>query len=286
MRTSLMSIAVIVAAVSPALAETKAEKAEKAKAKKLYDSGLKHYNLSEYPEAIKDWKESYSISKKPLLLFNIGQAYRLSGDCKMAGNFYDSYQREEPNPKNQDELDEAVAICAKEKAAADTPKPVDKSVDKPVDKPVVPVKTPVEGPKDNLKTGPEVGQAGGGGEDQVDQPESTATTTGGGLRKVGIGVAAVGVALGGAGIYFALKSGSTADELDNYEGPWGPTQMDIQDRGEKQARFGWILGGAGIAAIVAGGVMIAIGGPKTVESSSVSVVPTRGGAALGYSFSF
>jgi len=50
----------------------------KAKAKQLYDEGLRHYNLAEYPDAIASWKESYRLSKAPLLLFNLGQAYRLA----------------------------------------------------------------------------------------------------------------------------------------------------------------------------------------------------------------
>ena len=103
-----------VLAATPALAD------DTAKAKQLYDEGLRHYNVAEYPQAIESWKQAYLISKKPLLLFNIGQAYRLSGDCKQAMTFYDNYQNAEPTPKNQDELDQAIAVCK----AAPT-KPVD-----------------------------------------------------------------------------------------------------------------------------------------------------------------
>lgn len=274
MRASIVGLTVLVAAASPAAAQSKQDKA---KAKALYESGLNHYNLAEYPEAIKDWKEAYSLTKKPLLLFNIGQAYRLSGDCKLAGTFYDTYQREEPNPKNQDELDQALALCAK-----GPDKPIDKKpvVTKPVD--TKPVETkPIE-PKP-----PVVGQAGGGDADggEVDQPEPE-TSSGGGLRKIGIGVAAVGVVAGGVAIYFAMDSGKIADELNGYEGEWGDEEVALESKGESRARLGWIMGGVGIAAIAAGGVMIAIGGPKAVESSSVGVLPTRGGAAVGWSFKF
>ena len=101
-----------VLAATPALAD------DKAKAKQLYDEGLRHYQVAEYTQAIDAWKEAYLISKKPLLLFNIGQAYRLSGDCTQAITFYDNYTEAEPNPKNQDELDQAVAACK-------NPKPTD-----------------------------------------------------------------------------------------------------------------------------------------------------------------
>src|SRR6185503_4767722 len=79
-----------------ALATTTAYADDKAKAKQLYDEGLRHYQVAEYTQAIDAWKQAYLISKKPLLLFNIGQAYRLSGDCAQAMTFYDNYQEAEP----------------------------------------------------------------------------------------------------------------------------------------------------------------------------------------------
>ena len=238
------------------LAAATAHADDKKKAKTLYDQGLNHYNLAEYTDAIKSWKEAYRLAKKPLLLFNIGQAYRLSGDCKQAMIFYDSYQREEPNPKNQDELDEALKLC-KDAKPSDKPvtsvtPPVTPTTTKPADKPVTPPVTPsvTTKPADKPVTPPvttkpadkpadkPVGQveAPPPDDEPVDEPEPT--TTGGGMRKIGIGIGAVGIVLGGA------------------------------------------------AMAVAGGVMFAIGGPKAVETSSVSVVPTKGGAAFGYSFRF
>jgi tetratricopeptide (TPR) repeat protein len=111
MRSWMLGLALVLA-TTPALAD------DKAKAKALYDEGLRHYQVAEYAQAIDAWKQSYLMSKKPLLLFNIGQAYRLSGDCKQAMTFYDNYQDAEPNPKNQDELDQAIAAC---KAQGDKP---------------------------------------------------------------------------------------------------------------------------------------------------------------------
>lgn len=300
MRLSI-SLALVLAATSPALAD------DKAKAKALYEEGLKHYNLAEWQDAIKSWKESYLLSKKPLLLFNIGQAYRLSGDCKQAGVFYDSYQREEPNPKNAAELEEALALCAKQ-----GDKPVDKPIDKPIDKPVKPIDKPVTtnqttnqttnptttnptttnptttttttAPPNPTVTNPVVAQASEPA--QPEQPVDTGpTTTGGGLRKIGIVVGGAGVVMGGLAIYFALDASSAASDLDGYTGEWGPDQIDLEAKGERSATLGKVLGGVGIAAIAAGGVMFAIGGPKA-ESSGVAIAPTRGGAAFSWSTRF
>src|SRR5690348_18430374 len=122
MRSWMLGLALVLAA-TPAVAD------DKAKAKALYDEGLRHYQVAEYPEAIEAWKQSYLLSKKPLLLFNIGQAYRLSGDCKHAMTFYDNYQEADAKPSNQDELDQAVAACKTQldKAARSEERPVRKA---------------------------------------------------------------------------------------------------------------------------------------------------------------
>jgi hypothetical protein len=262
----LNSCLIVLACASPALAD------DKAKAKTLYQEGLNHYNLAEWQEAIKSWKESYILSKKPLLLFNIGQAYRLSGDCKQAMIFYDSYQREEPNPKNGAELEEALALCAKQ-----PDKPVDKPVNKPLDKPVVttpPVDKPVV-----VAQKPEPQQP-------VEPVDSGPTTSGGGLRKVGYIVGGAGVVMTGVGIYFALDASSTASDLDGYMGEWGQEQIDLEASGKNSATMGKVFTGLGVAAVVAGGVMYVVGGPKSVESSGVAIAPTRGGAAMSWSLRF
>jgi hypothetical protein len=51
------------------------------RARELYLEGKRNYDLADYPRAIAAWKESYTLSGAPMLLFNIGQAYRLAGDC-------------------------------------------------------------------------------------------------------------------------------------------------------------------------------------------------------------
>lgn len=265
----VISCLVVSAFVSPAFAD------DKAKAKALYQEGLNHYNLAEWQDAIKSWKESYKLSKKPLLLFNIGQAYRLSGDCKQAMNFYDTYQREEPNPKNAAELEEALALCAKQ---PDKPLVDTKPVDKPLDKPVTPITTTPPTKPDVV-----VAQA-----QQLppEQPIDTSpTTTGGGLRKIGYVVGGAGVVVTAAGIYFALDASSKASDLDGYMGEWGQEQIDLEASGKSSATMGKVFTGLGVAAVVAGGVMYVIGGPKSVETG-VAIAPTRGGAAIGWSTQF
>jgi tetratricopeptide (TPR) repeat protein len=256
MRSWMLGLALVVAA-TPAIAD------DKAKAKALYDEGLRHYQVAEYPQAIDAWKQSYLLSKKPLLLFNIGQAYRLSGDCKQAMTFYDNYQDAEPKPKNQDELDQAVAVCKTQldkpapTPAVSTTQPAEQAPVEP--KPVEPVAT--EPPH----TAP--------------PPELVAHH---GHRKLGLVLAAAGVALEGGAIYFALDGKSKGDDVADATA-WNQHTKDLQSAGQRDNKLAIGLGVVGAAALVTGVVFI-VTGRHTPEN--FAVVPTRDGAQIGWSQTF
>lgn len=67
-----------------------ADAGDKAKARKLYREGQTQYDLGNFDEAIRLFKQAYSMSPFSSLLFNIAQAYRLKGDCQ-ALFFYKRY---------------------------------------------------------------------------------------------------------------------------------------------------------------------------------------------------
>src|SRR5215813_608889 len=95
--------------------------ADQARARKLTDEGLTHYNVAEYDQAIESFKAAYVISKAPGLLFNIAQAYRLKGDCAQALHFYKNYLRVEPSAKQRAKAQarvEEMSRCTRERAAA------------------------------------------------------------------------------------------------------------------------------------------------------------------------
>jgi tetratricopeptide (TPR) repeat protein len=247
-------------------------KKDRARAKQLYDEGLSHYNLAEYDAAITSWKESYLLTKAPLLLFNIGQAYRLSGDCSKANTFYDTYQREQPDPRNREELEQAVALC---KSAPAKP---DKSVvtpDKPIvtpDKPIVAPDRPVVIPDKS-------------GVSAVPAVPPPASDPGHGKRVAGMVVGVVGLAVTGGGVYFGLAARSQSSKLDGFKGEWGTEQTAIQSKGKRDAKLAWGLGGAGVAAIVAGGILYYLGGPSS-ETEGIAIAPTDGGAQLAWGTRF
>jgi tetratricopeptide (TPR) repeat protein len=242
-----------IVALTALLASSDARADNKSRGKALYEEGLRHYNVSEYAEAIKIWKEAYLLAKRPVLLFNIGQAYRLSGDCTQALTFYDSYRREQPKLDNQEELAQAETVCKTklaEKPVEPSPPPAD----------VTPPSPPPPAPA-----------------------QLTHATSG--MRKAGVVIGIAGVVTGGIAVYFASDASSTSDSLDQYSGEWEAAQQQQYEDGKRSEKLAWGLGLGGLGAIGVGVALYVLGGAST-ESSAVAVVPTRGGAQVGWSFTF
>jgi len=83
-----------------------------ARARALYDQGMRHYNLGEYDTATDAFKQGYKLSGNPGFLYNIAQAYRLKGDCAQALTFYRSYLRADPQAENRAAVEERIAALA------------------------------------------------------------------------------------------------------------------------------------------------------------------------------
>jgi len=252
-----------------------------AKAKQLYDEGFRHFNVAEYPQAIDSWKQAYLISKKPLLLFNIAQAYRLSGDCKQAMTFYENYQNSEPSIKNQDELDQAIAACKAADAKPVEPKPVEPAPVVPTPPPTQAITTTTPPVTDTHVTAPP-------------PPTTTTTTTqppppaeptesSNNRRQIGLIVGIAGVVAEGGAVLFALQGSSKAHDAENVA-MWDQHAMDLQSAGQRDNKLAWGFGIAGGAAIAAGVVLYVTGGASAEHG--VAIVPTRGGAQVGWAHSF
>src|SRR6185436_4713873 len=88
-------------------------------AREHYEAGLTHYNLGEFKQAIEEFKKAYELSKRPGLLFNIAQAYRLDRQWAQAASFYRTYLRLVPDAENADDVEEFIAESDREQAAQD-----------------------------------------------------------------------------------------------------------------------------------------------------------------------
>lgn len=91
-------------------------------AKAKSELGRRHYELGEYKTAIAAYREAYLILPSPGVLFNLGQAYRLAGDCTAAASAYRSFlrsEREGPARQLANEQLTAVDACARRETDAD-----------------------------------------------------------------------------------------------------------------------------------------------------------------------
>jgi tetratricopeptide (TPR) repeat protein len=76
--------------------------------RQYYQSGVTHYELSEYDAAVKDFKEAYRLSNDPAYLFNIAQSYRLQRKCGDAMQFYQRYLTNVGEISNRDKVQARV----------------------------------------------------------------------------------------------------------------------------------------------------------------------------------
>lgn len=86
-------------------------------AKARYESGVRHFDLSEYDRALGDFKEAYRNKPDPVFLYNMAQCHRKLGHTDDAITFYQSYLRRAPDAKNRDEVERRIAELESLRAA-------------------------------------------------------------------------------------------------------------------------------------------------------------------------
>lgn len=135
-----MRIAISVAILLVALcAQAAAPNPNRAKAKALYESAITHYNLSEYGDALTDFKEAYRLVNDPALLFNIAQCHRQLKAFDEAARVYRAYRRESPDALNRAEVDRIITQMDEAIAEQHTQSPPTGTLPPPVVAPVSPV---------------------------------------------------------------------------------------------------------------------------------------------------
>jgi tetratricopeptide (TPR) repeat protein len=97
MRALVVSLALLLLGSSVALAQTKDEK----EAEKAFKAANTAYEAKDYPKAVEGFLRAYQLAPKfNALLFNIGQAYRMSGDAEKALSYYEKFVQFEPGSPN------------------------------------------------------------------------------------------------------------------------------------------------------------------------------------------
>jgi tetratricopeptide (TPR) repeat protein len=91
--------------------------AEAAESRRHYGIAVRAYDLAEYEEALREFKEAYRIVGDPAFLFNIAQCHRKLGHPVDAISFYKTYLRRAPNTPHRAEVERLIADLEKGEAA-------------------------------------------------------------------------------------------------------------------------------------------------------------------------
>lgn len=249
--------------------------ADEQKAAELYQQGKTHFDLAEYDKAIEAFKESYKLSKLPILLYNIAQAYRQMGDCENALTFYKNYLRNDPDADNRAKVEQRIAE-------------MDTCVKDPNHKKPVPDVKPDVAPPDVKQ--PDVKQPDV--KPDVKQPEVKPPVEephgarGGGKKIAGYVTGGVGAVLIGMGVYYTGVAKDKQDQVEKGCTPgcdWAnePELRAADSDGKAAQRNSIILYSVGGAALVGGAVLYFWGAHDAKASDThVSVAPGDGGGML------
>jgi tetratricopeptide (TPR) repeat protein len=249
-RLSGLSILTMLAVAGTALpsAPAQAQRSERQRrdqkkaARVHYERGRVHHERHEYDQAIREYLLAYELQPSAGLLFNIAQAYLLSGNREKALEYYRAYLREEPEGEVADLARQRIETIEGELAAeALEMPPVDEAPPADQGQDAAPVAgrdaTAPEPPADSAPTG----------------------SPGAGLRWTGLAVAGLGLVGVGLGVKFGLDARDVQDRIDRQpEGtPW--TFDELYAEGEAASRNMWISYGVGGAALIAGGTLYVLG---------------------------
>jgi tetratricopeptide (TPR) repeat protein len=262
-----IAIPIILAPVVAAGATPNADK----RARAHYQAAQSFFTAGDFEHAIVEFKAAYELAPRPLLLYNLGSAYRRLGeetgaieDKRLALDSYRRYLAAEPKGKAAGDARAYATELEAQIAALEAARPPLPVAPEPPPAPVaapeppptrVPAPTPADAP--------------------------TEKKSGASFRIAGIATASVGVALVGAGVYFALKARSAQDDLTALQagGAWSQSKYDD---GTSANRNMYICLGVGGAAIAAGTIFYFVLGRD--EPRSIAVVPGVGSLAVSGRF--
>jgi hypothetical protein len=239
---------VAIAAASPARAQPGDAKGS---AQELAARAKAHFDHAEYAAAASDYREAYRLWPSPGLLFNLGQAYRLAGDCLHASQAYREFLHLQPDSPYRATVEQnlsAADACAK-----------------PVAPPPVEVHAPTPAPITTQRH-----------DDDGDDGRSR--------RIAGLAIAGGGALVAIAGSYFAIDASRAQREVADFYangGDWSQI-ADVDARGHRDhalAITGFAIGGA---ALVAGATVYWLGR----RERAVAIVPARGGGEVVLSWRF
>jgi len=217
-----------------------------ARARALAEQGKAAHERGDYATAIASFQAAYALAPTPALVFNIAQAYRLSGDCVDAALLYKRFLETDPAPEARSVAEAHLATVQRCDRA--------------------------EAPKEVAFTAASI--------DPHAQRHAIERDTGIGLAAAGL----VALGLGTYFAVGAHDAANTVSDGYAHGATWNAI-ADENARGERdetRARYLMIGGGAAVA----GGAVLYILGRRTERAAPVAIVPARGGARVSWSWQF
>ncbi len=107
-----MPKALAVAALLSLAASARADRADDEIARAHFATGVSYYDSGRYDSAVKEFREAYRLSHRPLLLFNIARAYEKMGDAGRASGYYRRYLESEPSTNERTDIELKLAQFA------------------------------------------------------------------------------------------------------------------------------------------------------------------------------
>ena len=88
-----------------------------ARAKSHYKAGAGHYQKGKYAEAIREFEESYRLSRRPDILYNLAQCHDKLGDVEKTVEYLQRYLRDQPKASDREQV--GAWLANREKALAE-----------------------------------------------------------------------------------------------------------------------------------------------------------------------
>jgi tetratricopeptide (TPR) repeat protein len=246
---------------------------DKTLARDHFKLGQTHYALGEFAEAVTEFREAYRLQREPVILFNMAQAMRQSGQFTQAYFYYAQYLSLRPDAPNRNEVKSFMATMKqkanasdeadKARGEADTVRPgpatypADHPDDGQEDKPrevaqlgnplntVAATTTPVPSAAATAPKAPAVSAA------------ATQTAQAAPLNKLHVAayvVAGTGLAVGGLAFLFHSSAQTAADQFNQRYSSGTLTAADAQLKSTAQSK-----GSLATLSLVGAGVLLATG---------------------------
>jgi len=206
---------------------------------RLYDEGLLYFRIGEYDRAIESLKAAYLKAPMPALLYNLGQAFRLKGNCAEALAFYQRFLA--TGPVSRDRTLAEARIADVQRCAASARDETTRASAVPRPPPALAAANPAT-PVALISTKPST--------------PATGTQRMSGRRRAGVVTAVAAAVLASSSGYFAWCASQASDDVSGVfvpRGTWTDAASDADRAGVRNDRLALASGAAAaVTAAVAG----------------------------------